>query len=221
MQNIRDYDKEPIVIDDKLPKIVYVYIATIILLTTLFVLNFMSIEESKSLTAFSIVSWLTCIYFMCSLILKNNKIVLTDSAILREGVHNLKIEIKDIVSIRKTFIDFYDKSQTATLTGQIMHFFLLPFTILIMHPMLILTKFIYKIIFGLSNKSINDTIMIFDEDENFISIFIGNKSEYLEIEEYFKRVGFDIKNAEFYYTNQYSCDEITHYFNTKNKKQKV
>jgi len=218
VNSARDYDKEPIIIKDKLPNIVFINMLIAVSIGIATVLTFIKIKQDLNIAYFIsifVTSWLGFFFILISKVSKDNKIIFTNNKIIRTGKTPLSINIANISSFKKTFIEFYDKSQEVLPSYRWIYTLLLPFSILIQHPMLIITKFIYKTICGLSNKSIIDTLMVFDDNNNFISVFVTQKNEFDELENYFQKNGLNIHEAEFYYTNQYSIDEVTSFFNNK------
>ena len=94
----------------------------------------------------------------------------------------------------------------------------MPISFLLQHPTLIVIKFIYKILNGFSNKTLFDTVVIFDKNHEMIAIFIPTNELKEELKIYFMEKGYgDIDDLSIFYTNQYSPDELTHYFNKKDK----
>ena len=155
-------------------------------------------------------------YYLKSKIIRNRTITFSNNEIVKNW-NNFKLEIKleKIEEIKKSFIDFYDKKQKINGFRKIFFILIFPLYFILFHPLLVIVKFSYKTFKSLSNKSLFDTIVVFDKNEEMIAIFIATLEEKEELRKYFSQKGFDIDNLSIFYTNQYSPDEITDYINKK------
>jgi hypothetical protein len=74
----------------------------------------------------------------------------------------------------------------------------------------------YKLLYKFSNTSIFDTVVFFDKNDEMITVFIESIEDKERINEYLKNIGYEeMVKLHIFYTNMYSPDEITHYFNKK------
>lgn len=217
----RDYDKNPIVIEDRMPEISFLIISIFFLGAIIFVLLFIPFKENldfKYIILYGLLMYGTTFYFLKSRIKKHKKIIFQNNSIVREwNDDKLEIKCSDIKNIQKSFIDFYNKKQEALDLYRPIYYLLLPLSILLQHPVLIVVKYFYKVVKGFSNRSLFDTIVIFDKNEEMIAVFLATLEEREALKEYFLKKGFDIDNLSMFYTNQYSPDELTYYFNKKDK----
>jgi hypothetical protein len=216
---LRDYDKEPIVIVDKIPEIVFlvnvINILIGIFLILLLIPSKLDNNEFMNRIIYTIVMWIPFFLFLKSRVYKHRVIKLYNGCVIREhDKHTLKIAWENNLNIQKTFIDFYDKNQKTSGFIALFQITLTPIFLLFV-PILLFIKYIYKIFHRFSNKMIFDTIMIFDKNNNIISIFIPNKKDKEELSEYFRHRFVDIDDLPIFYTFLYSHDEITHFFNRK------
>jgi hypothetical protein len=217
----RDYDMEPIVIEDRMPEISFIYFIFLTLIPLSIILLWMHLGEKKidwTHVAISLsILYLPTYYFLKSRIANFRTISIDNTSITRNWDDNaFKIKWTDIKNMKKSFIDFYDNNQKIDETRKKIFFWLYsPVYILVGHPYLIFIKYFYKVAKGFSNKSLFDTIVIFDKNEEMIAIFIATLYEKEELREYFSQKGFDIDNLSIFYTTHYAIDELTYYMKDK------
>jgi len=220
-KQVRDYDKDPIIIIDRMPEISLWTLATFFLIAVLLVFLFVptakNLDWEYTITYFTIMYGITFV-FLKSKITKIRTITLYNEKIVRQWDERiLEMLIGDVKEIKKSFLDFYDSRQK--ISGFRASYFklLLPLYVFIVHPILISFKHVYKILHGFSNTSIFDTVVVFGTNEEMIAIFIPTNELKNELKEYFQLKGYDIDSLPIFYTNMYSPDEITHYLNKKDK----
>ncbi len=224
VENIkRDYDEEPIVIEDRMPEISFIHFMFLTFIPLSIILLWMHISGKRIdwthvLISMSIL-YLPTYYFLKSKIAGFRTISLNSTNITRNWDEDIaKIDWIEVKSIKKSFIDFYDRNQ-AVKGARKKIFFLLysPVYVLVDHPYLICIKYLYKIFKGFSNKSLYDTIVIFDKNGEMIAIFMATLEEKKELKKYFLQKGFDIDNLSIFYTTHYAIDELTYKINKKDK----
>lgn len=218
----RDYDKDPIIIVDRMPEISFwalvIFFLIALVLVSLFVPIAKDLNWEYTVSYFAVMYGITFI-FLKSKITKIRTISLYNEKIVRQwDEHILEMEVKEIREVRKSFLDFYDSRQKALTLYKPIYYLLMPISFLLQHPTLIVIKSIYKILHGFSNKTLFDTVVIFDINNEMIAIFIPTSELKEELKIYFMEKGYgDIDDLSIFYTNQYSPDELTHYFNKKDK----
>jgi len=217
----RDYDNEPIVIKDRMPEIsfivIMIFIIFAIILINIFITTNENVDILKMIIYFSIM-YFPVFYFLKSRIKKHRKIFLYQNEIVREwNDEKLNISLDNVKDVKKSFIDFYSSKQKTLILHKPIIYLLSPLILLIQHPFYIVIKFLYKLFNNFSNKSLFDTIVIFDKNEEMIAIFIATLEEKEELRKYFFQKGFNVDNLSIFYTTDYAIDELTNYFNKKDK----
>lgn len=217
----RDYDREPIVIEDRMPEISFIYFIFLTLIPLSIILLWMHLSGKKidwTHVAISLsILYLPTYYFLKSRIANFRTISLDNTSITRNWDDNLlKIKLTNVKNVKKSFIDFYDKNQKIDKTRRKLFFWLYsPAYVFVGHPYLIFIKYFYKAVKGFSNKSLFDTIVIFDKNEEMITVFIATLEEKEALREYFSQKDFDIDNLSIFYTTHYAIDELTYYMKDK------
>jgi len=217
----RDYDKEPIVIIDRMPEISFWTISIYFFIAIVLVILFIPIKENldiKYIILYSTIMYGITFLFLKSKITKIRKITCMNNKIVRQWDENiLEMKFENITQIKKSFLDFYDSRQKALSVYRPIYYLLTPISLFLQHPILLVIKFIYKSLHGFFNNTIFDTIVLFDKNSEIMAIFIPTDTLKKELEEYFLVYGYDLNDLSIFYTNMYSPDEITHYFNKKEK----
>jgi hypothetical protein len=217
----RDYDKNPIVVKDRIPNIIFWLMMFIFILSITLILLFVQKKENVNLIyiiSFYIVSIGSFFLFLYKQTTRNRIIIFYNNSIVRQDKDEvLEIKGKDVLEIKRTFIDFYDKRQRALNAYKPIYFLLTPISVFLQHPTLIIVKYFYKLFCNLSNKQIIDTIVIFAQNNDMISIFMATKDEKEDIKKYFIKKGIFIDKLPLFYTNQYSIDEVTYFINKKRR----
>ncbi len=215
----RDYDKDPIVIIDRMPEISFWTLVIFFFIALLMVFSFIPIANDldwKYAILYFIGMHGTFFIFLKNKITKIRTISLYNEKIIRKWDDEfLELYWQNIISVKKSFLDFYDNRQKALVLYKPIYFLLTPISVLLQHPTLIIIKFIYKVLNRFSNIGIFDTLVLFSSDENMIAIFISTNELKSELKEYFILKGYEINNLTMFYTNMYSPDEITYYLNKK------
>ena len=215
-ENKRDYDKNPIVIEDYNPKIMYEYINKIFLLGLLvIIINPFNILWTNMIGGFI---GLLIIYYPIYKRYKNLKkrlIILKEENIhvYYKNKKLYKLTIKDINLIEKTYQSFYTKEQSIQkfngfkkLFAYILNIVLLPLKILDLLKIIFKKVFLIKNFKTAINSEIFDSLLLVTDDE-IINILIPTNEIYDELNEYVKEKFFkDIKqlkkNFMFFYIDE-------------------
>jgi len=186
---LRDYDKEPIIIEDYNPLFLALWTLTgipLVILVYIFNPGGTS-SQSLSFNVFVILPMLMFPYFYGYIkTKKKRKIKLLDNEImlLHNDVILEKINLNNITEIRKTFSDLYHKSQHPNDFGRLMSYVLFPIAIY-MNISLLINKLLFHI-YKDSYKSYHfyDAIIVF-ADNKFINILPVTQDQYNEVRKYF------------------------------------
>ena len=185
----RDYDKDPIVIEDYNPLFLALWtISAIPIVVLIYIFNpGGTSSQSLSFNVFVIIPMLMFPYIYGyfktkgkrKLILTNEKISFLHNEILLET-----IKIDEITDIRKTFSDLYHVSQYPNEFGKFMSYILFPIA-LYMNSMLFINKLFFHIYKdGYKSYRFYDSIIVFAEDK-FINILPTSLNEYDEVQKFF------------------------------------
>ncbi|WP_421716825.1 hypothetical protein [Arcobacter arenosus] len=196
----RDYNKDPIVINDKMPNIgFFMFLCSAIfpLIITLLYMKFNNQEIDYTHLSISLsIIYIPSFIFLSSKLAEKKTIKLYEDKIERIWDKNiLNFSINENTEVKKGFIDYYDKTQEAPDWVLILYPFIYLFAKFIYQPYLILVKLIYKNFNKLTNKDIYDTIFVFNDDK-VISIFIENKENFNELKDYFSKKNIDLSNIK-------------------------
>lgn len=188
---LRDYDKDPIVIEDYNPLFLALFaFSAIPIIILIYIFNpGGTSEDSLARNVFVILPLLIFPYIYGyfkakgkrTIVLNNSEIKLLDNSYAIE-----KISLAEITDIRRTYSDLYHKSQYEGDFGKFLSILFLPFVV-IRHCILIVSKFLFHIL--LDRKSqyrFNDAIIIFS-DEKLINILPKTSAEYKDIEDFFSQ----------------------------------
>ncbi len=193
----RDYDKEPIVIEDYNPQIAF-YSFIFVLMPLIFSLIYFFGHSARFLFAF-------CFFIIPPLKVYLNtrgkrKIVLTSENIKYYHEENIlkNIYIKDVTAIRKGFQDYYTERQNLSDFGSFLTILFFPFIILV-NVVVIVIKTLFHFFFFGGKYRFYDSFFIIEDDE-IINIMPISEKEYREVCQYFK----DTKNVK--------CDELKVFF---------
>lgn len=199
IENKRDYDKNPIVIEDYIPRIIfYVILSELIFWELLFIINPMEINNSevlRILLCLPIIILPTFFEYIQneskSYILKNNTIE------IRTKTHTEIYNLDKFKSIEKTFQSYYSKKQKVDGVKKVFWYIFSIILIPIQFTIEIQNFFVRKIIFsGKKLNSYNSLIITFEGDE-FINIFLKDEKQYQEMKKYcLNRLGEDIEKIE-------------------------
>jgi len=216
----RDYDKEPIVIVDRMPEIGFWFFMTFAIVPLFLVLFWMhftgrEIDWIHVMVSLAIL-YIPSFFYLKSKIGTDRSIALKEHEIVRTWNNEIvKVSLNNIDNIKKSFIDFYDKRQEVfPIVKHLMPVYA-PLMLLLVHPYLILVKSMYKILLGFSNNSLWDTIVLFDKNGEMIAIFISTIELKEEIKEYFLLKGYDTDNLSMFYSTSYVFDGINNFLKDK------
>ncbi len=197
----RDYDKEPIVIEDYN----YIFEAMFYILSIFIVIYYYFINPHNAqnelsrkfffMHAIFIIIIPGLLYYL-KLAKSKRKIILNNNfIILKENEEILiQVDIKKIIKINKTFNDYYSKTQE---TEGVWALFSYCLTLVII-PILIINKFIFHVFKGgLKSYNFYDSIIVFDNEENFINIMPILSEEHESLRKYFLyKQNIDIKEVD-------------------------
>lgn len=199
IKNKRDYDKEPIVIEDYIPRIIfYVILSELIFWELLFIINPMEINNSEVLRILLCLPIIILPTFFeyrqnksKSYILKNNTIE------IKTKTHTEIYNLDKFKSIEKTFQSYYSKKQKVDGLKKVFWYIFSIILIPIQFTIEIQNFFVRKIIFsGKKLNSYNSLIITFEGDE-FINIFLKDEKQYQEMKKYcLNQLGEDIEKIE-------------------------
>ena len=216
-KQVRDYDKEPIVIEDYNPLFAVLFACSLIpIMIYVYIYNPGGTSEASLFRNMIIIIPLS-LYPYFNVYLKSRKkrkIVLTNETIkfYHEDIVIEEIKLSEIVNIKRTYSDMYHKSQHIkwfySLGALIL---LLPIVIIekaydllliipVVHIFLISTKYIFhKIKDSKYTYRLFDSFMIYS-NESFINILPVTSQEYEVVRNYFltKNLG-DIQNKKIYF----------------------
>jgi len=208
----RDYDKEPIVIED------YNYIFYIlyviwggIIIAYFYIMN--PFDNSNNISKdfwflhFLVMSALPIITFYFQMKKSKRTIILNENQIFFKENETVleQIELKHIDSIHRTFNDYYIKNQEVEDWSVILILVFLPINLAI-H---LINKFLFHLYkSGLKNYKFFDSIIIFDDEGRFINIMPTTAYEYELITEYFrKNLNSNIHTAEIFFKFNYGNEK--------------
>lgn len=201
----RDYDKEPIVIKDynyMFRMLVNLPFALCFILA--YIYNPFGLEDTSSLSngVFIVLPLMFTPYVIAFLKARNRrKIVLTSRYITYYHEDKIleKIDISEIDVVKRTFLDFYHKSQKESKFGNIISIIFTP-ACLILYVSLIITKIFFHIFKSNFNfYKFYDSIIIFDKNEKFINILFVSNQDYEDVKNYF----FNKKKLNIDYCNKF------------------
>jgi hypothetical protein len=198
-ENKRDYDKNPIVIEDYIPRIIfYVILSELIFWELLFIINPIGINNSEVLRILLCLPIIILPTFFeyrqnksKSYILKNNTIE------IKTKTHTEIYNLDKFKSIEKTFQSYYSKKQKVDGLKKVFWYIFSIILIPIQFTIEIQNFFVRKIILsGKKLNSYNSLIITFEGDE-FINIFLKDEKQYQEMKKYcLNRLGEDIEKIE-------------------------
>jgi hypothetical protein len=200
----RDYDKDPIVIEDYNPLFLALWtISAIPIVILIYIFNpGGTSEQSLSFNVFVIIPMLMFPYIYGYLKTKGKrKIIFTNSEVsfFHDDVLLEAIKINEIEAIKKTYSDLYHVSQYPNEFGKFMSYILFPIA-LYMNSMLLLNKFLFHVYKdGYESYRLYDAIMLFAE-ERLINILPTTVDEYADVRKYFEsKIGINITNSKVFF----------------------
>jgi len=210
--NLRNYDKEPIVVNDYnyIFGGMYLIVGAVVILYFYFINPFGAHNEISRNYFFTHAVFIIMIpglvyYFQIKK--AKRKIILTNENIVFKEEDNVieNIEVKNIKSVQRTFNDYYMKNQKA---GELESLFIFAFLIFNL-PIQLMNKFLFHLFKdGLKSYKLFDSIIIFDKENNFINILPTTNQEWSEIEFYImNKLSVDLKNSELFFKFNYGNEE--------------
>jgi len=206
----RDYDKEPIVIEDYNPKVIfYVIISELILWELFFILNPMELNSSKLITIFIVLPILALPTITEYIKIKNKTYILKNKTIeLKQRDDNLIFNINNVKNIKISFQSYYTKDQKVDgykkIFWYIFSFVLVPFQIIIE----IQNYFVRKIIFNEPDVNTYNSLLLYFDNSKFINLYLKDSKSYNDVNEYcIDKFGKNIQDLDkefFYYFYMYN-----------------
>lgn len=203
----RDYDKDPIVIKDKIPEIAsLLFLGDIFIVFSIFFIYMhfagKTIDWTQVMIMFSIMI-IPSFLFQRKILHSNPKITLYDKSMVRSWENeSLAIYWENVETVKNGFIDFYDNKQEALPPVKLLFPIYAPFMLLTYHPFVILIKQLIKLLKGY-RFDLLDTLYIFDKDGLKYAIFIDSEELYEELHSYFIYHNINIKNLRLFYSVSY------------------
>lgn len=209
----RDYDKEPIVIED--------YNSLFVALFALGLVPFMiygyiynpggTSEGSLFRNMVIIIPLMMYPYYMGYLKSKGKrKIVLLNNTIrfLHEESVLEEIDIKDITNVQRTYSDLYHKSQYEGPFGKMLSYIFSPLGLL-RHLILVISKWLFHLYKdGFCSYRFYDALIVFS-GEKFINVLPSTLREYGEVSEYFKvKKGTSVEDCEIFFEYSHLHEKI-------------
>jgi hypothetical protein len=186
----RDYDKDPIVIEDYNPLFLALWtISAIPIVILIYIFNpGGTSSQSLSLNVFVIIPMLMFPYIYGYIKTKGKRKIIVKEEEIKFFHNDVLLEViktNELTDIRRTFSDLYHASQYPNEFGRFMSFILFPIA-LYMNSMLIINKLIFHIYKdGYKSYRFYDAIIMFSGDK-FINILPATEDEYNEVEKYFR-----------------------------------
>lgn len=222
----RDYDKEPIIIEDYNSLFLFLLMASFLpLCIFVYIYNPFNVEKTDSFARnLLIIIPLMIFPYMSSYFRAKGKrkIVLENRSIkfLHENILIEEIEVSKISEIKKTYSDIYHKSQYPNIIGKIGWFLAIPllayffgYLVLLMFLGLYLYIVFIKYLFHkIKDKSYKfrlfDSVIIYD-NEKFINILPITNKDYEDVKNYFLTQGLGhIQNKKIYFEIGHLNDSI-------------
>lgn len=222
----RDYDKEPIIIEDYNSLFLFLLMASFLpLCIFVYIYNPFNVEKTDNFARnLLIIIPLMIFPYMSSYFRAKGKrkIVLENRSIkfLHENILIEEIEVSKISEIKKTYSDIYHKSQYPNIIGKIGWFLAIPllayffgYLVLLMFLGLYLYIVFIKYLFHkIKDKSYKfrlfDSVIIYD-NEKFINILPITNKDYEDVKNYFLTQGLgNIQNKKIYFEIGHLNDSI-------------
>lgn len=209
---MRDYDKEPIIIDDYnyIFGGMYLIVGAVVVLYFYFINPFGAHNEVSRnyffIHAVFVVIVPGLVYYFQIKKAKRKIILTSDKIIFKEEEDVIEsIEVNNIKSIQRTFNDYYMKNQKAKELESLFILFFLPLNL----PIQLINKFLFHLFKdGFQSYKLFDSIIIFDNEESFINILPTTNKEYKEIETYILNKNcVDLKNSKLFFKFNYDYKE--------------
>jgi len=207
VNQLRNYDKEPIIIEDYNPQIAFL---SFIYVIAPIILIFAYFDGHHARYAFSLFFFGALAYRVYKRTKNIRKIVLTNTDICYFHDNQLieKIPIEKITNIQKSFQDYYSSKQELSDLGQFIVLMFFPLVIIV-NTVLVITKFIFQVQKkGLKGYRFFDSIII-KSNETVINIMPITCKKFEEVEKYIDRLnGYRCKNLGIFYKFSYGYENI-------------
>lgn len=195
-----DYNKNPIIIEDKMPNIGFFMFLCTAIFPLVAIIGYMKINNQMidwiHVSISLAIIYIPTYFLLAMKIAEKKTIKLFEDSIERMWDEDiLKISIIKEIKLKKGFIDYYDKSQEVPTFILLLKPIFYPLMKIIYQPYLLLVKLIYKKINNFTYLEKNDTLYLFSEN-NVISIFIEDVETYNKLSTYFKRKNIDLSDTK-------------------------
>jgi hypothetical protein len=210
---MRDYDKEPIVIEDY--NYIFLFldaVYTIPILLLIYIYNPGNVSEESLFRHVFIIIPIMMIPAMVGYKKAKGKrfIRFEDNQISYQNEEKEieKIHINELTELKKSYTDFYHKSQELSLLGKLIAFIGFPFAILL-HVELLINKLMFHILKdGYKSYRFYDAIVIFTGNR-FINILPTTIKEYNDVKKYFiEQLNVNIEHAPVYFKYAYGYENL-------------
>lgn len=181
---MRDYDKDPILIEDYNP---IFHLPVIFIAGAIFLYFEISFQKSGNPMGFWALTFFPALFFYFSLRKAKRVIVMkNDSILYQENEQILElIQVNENKDIERTFNDFYLKKQEMNPDWTI-RIWLSKIISPIEYLFLLVSKFIFHLVKNrLAAYRVFDAILVTTEDKRIINILPTNNSEYEMVRRYF------------------------------------
>lgn len=209
----RDYDKDPIVIEDY--NYIFLFldaIYTIPILLLIYIYNPGDVsEESLFRHVFIIIPIMMVPGVVGYKKAKGKRFIRFENnqiSYQNEEKSIEKIQINELIELKKSYTDFYHKSQELSSIGKLITYIALPFAILL-HFELLINKLMFHILKdGYQSYRFYDAVMIF-AGNRFINILPTTKKEYNDVKKYFiERLNVNIEHIPTYFKYAYGYENL-------------
>jgi hypothetical protein len=209
----RDYDKEPIVIEDY--NYIFLFldaIYTIPILILIYIYNPGNLpEESLFRHVFIIIPIMMMPAIVGYKKAKGKRFIYFENNFIsyRNKEKELeKIQINELTELKKSYTDFYHKSQELSSLGKLIAFIGFPFAILL-HFELLINKLMFHLLKdGYKSYRFYDAIVVFASDR-FINILPTTTKEYNDVKKYFiEQLNVNIEHAPVYVKYAYGYENL-------------
>lgn len=206
----RDYDKEPIVIEDYNPKVIfYVIVSELLLWELFFILNPMELSGSKLITAFIVFPVIALPTMVEYIRIKNRTYILKNKTIeLKRENNNLVFNLNGVKDLKISFQSYYTKAQKIDgykkFFWYVFSFVLIPFQIITE----IQNYFMRKVFFNESNVNTYNSLLLYFDNGEFINLYLKDTKLYNDLNQYCNdKFGKNIEDLDkefFYYFYMYN-----------------
>ena len=206
----RDYDKEPIVIEDYNPKVIfYVIVSELLLWELFFILNPMELNNSNLIKAFIVLPIIALPTMVEYIRIKNRTYILKNKTIeLKRKNNNLVFNLNCVKDLKISFQSYYTKAQKISgykkFFWYVFSFVLIPFQIITE----VQNYFVRKVFFNESNVSTYNSLLLYFDNGEFINLYLKDSKSYNDLNQYCNdKFGKNIEDLDkefFYYFYMYN-----------------